>query len=142
MDLLGRKVTMKGGAGLPLLLGTINVTIERALQDGGQAADYARELHAAAQRAGEVTAHIWGTGDIPLAMANATVYLDALGHVVIAWMWLEQLLAVGEKSGDFYTGKRQAARYFYAWELPKTRPMFDLLESLDRTTLDMQSEWF
>ena len=142
MDLLGRKVTMKGGAGLPALLGTINVTIERALQDGGQAADYARQLRAAAQRAGEVTAHIWGTGDIPLAMANATVYLEALGHVVIAWMWLEQLLAVGEKSGDFYTGKRQAARYFYAWELPKTRPMFDLLESLDRTTLDMQSEWF
>ena len=124
------------------MLSTIDASVERALLAGGPAADYARALREAAHRAGEVTARIWGTGDIPLAMANATVYLEALGHVVIAWMWLEQLLAVADKDGHFYDGKRQAARYFFVWELPKTRAQFDLLAALDRTTLDMEDAWF
>jgi hypothetical protein len=57
-------------------------------------------------------------------------------------MWLEQLLAAEGADGDFYAGKRQAARYFFRWELPKTGPQLDLLESLDRTTLDMSDAWF
>ena len=40
-------------------------------------------------------------------------------------------------AGDFYEGKRAAARYFFRYELPRTGPQFDLLESLDRTTLDV-----
>ncbi len=39
-------------------------------------------------------------------------------------------------------GKRQAGRYFFRWELPKTGPQFDLFESLDRTTLDIAAEVF
>ncbi|MBC9001387.1 acyl-CoA dehydrogenase C-terminal domain-containing protein, partial [Micromonospora aurantiaca] len=42
----------------------------------------------------------------------------------------------------FLAGKRQAARYFYRWELPKVGAQFDLLEGLDRTTLDMRESWF
>jgi hypothetical protein len=30
----------------------------------------------------------------------------------------------------------------FRWELPKTGAQFDLLASLDRTTLDMQDAWF
>jgi butyryl-CoA dehydrogenase len=89
-----------------------------------------------------VTAHLWGTGDVDLALANASVYLEALGHVVVAWMWLEQALAADGREGDFYDGKRQAARFFFRWELPRTGPQFDLLQSLDRTTLDMPDAWF
>ena len=63
-----------------------------------------------------------GLGDPERTLANATVYLEAAGHVVVAWMWLEQLVAVGEKAGDFYDGKRAAARYFFRWELPKVAP--------------------
>ena len=57
-------------------------------------------------------------------------------------MWLEQFLAAQGKSGDFYDGKRQAARYFFRYELPNTAPQFDLLHSLDRTTLEMRGDWF
>jgi hypothetical protein len=57
-------------------------------------------------------------------------------------MWLEQLVATNGRSGDFYHGKRQAARYFFRYELPKTAPQLDLLESLDRTTLEMHERWF
>ena len=61
---------------------------------------------------------------------------------MIAWMWLEQLIATQGKSGHFYDGKRHAARYFYRHELPKVTPQLDLLASLDRTTLDMNPSWF
>jgi hypothetical protein len=61
---------------------------------------------------------------------------------VIAWIWLEQLLAVGTEQGPFYDGKRQAAQYFLRYELPKTAPQFDLLAALDRITLDTHPDWF
>jgi len=65
-----------------------------------------------------------------------------VGHVVVAWMWLEQVLAVGDASGDFYDGKRAAAAYFFRYELPRTGPQLDLLAQLDRTTLDAETAWF
>ena len=88
------------------------------------------------------TARLFSTGDVEVALANASVYLEAVGHVVLAWIWLEQLLATEGKDGDFYDGKRQAARYFFRWELPRTGPQLTLLETLDTTTLDAQPSWF
>jgi butyryl-CoA dehydrogenase len=75
-------------------------------------------------------------------MANASVYLEAFGHVVLAWTWLGQALAAHGKAGDFYDGKRQACRYFFRWELPRTGPQFTLLDSIDDTTLAMRDAWF
>ena len=93
-------------------------------------------------RVGTTTAKLWAGRDPELALANSSVYLEAVGHVVVAWIWLEQLLAVGDREGAFFDGKRAAARYFYRFELPKTGPQFDLLDSLDRTTLDVSPEVF
>ncbi|MFG2058122.1 acyl-CoA dehydrogenase [Micromonospora sp. NPDC048930] len=148
LDLLGRKVTMRDGAGLELLLDTIRATVSRAWKADGEAAVLAADLGAAVDRIARVTRRLWGTGDPELALANASLYLEAVGHVVVAWMWLEQLLAVEAlgspegAEGEFLAGKRQAARYFFRYELPRTGPQFDLLESLDRTTLDARESWF
>jgi alkylation response protein AidB-like acyl-CoA dehydrogenase len=145
LDLLGRKVTMRGGAGLELLVETIGATVGRAWKADGEAAELAGQLAGALDRVTRVTRRLWGSGDPELALANASAYLEAVGHVVIAWMWLEQLLAATAADGpdlDFYAGKRQAARYFFRYELPRTAAQFDLLESLDRTTLDMRENWF
>ncbi|HEV3356283.1 MAG TPA: acyl-CoA dehydrogenase [Pseudonocardiaceae bacterium] len=142
LDLLGRKVTMQGGAGLALLGETIGATIGRATTVGGLAAELADTLAPRLARVGEVTATLWGTGDPDLALANSSVYLEAVGHVVVAWLWLEQVLAADSRTGEFYDGKRQAARFFFRYELPKVGPQFDLLASLDRTTLDVEDAWF
>ena len=85
---------------------------------------------------------MFASGDVEAAMANSAIYLEAFGHIVIAWIWLEQYLVAGDQGGDFYEGKRQAARFFFRYELPKTAAQLDLLESLDRTTLEMQDSWF
>ncbi|SOD71381.1 butyryl-CoA dehydrogenase [Jatrophihabitans sp. GAS493] len=141
IDLLGRKVTMARGAGLQLLLATMRASTARAASVPG-AAGYAATLEAAISRVETVTGKLHGSGDVALSLANASVYLEAVGHVVLAWVWLEQLLAAGTSEGAFYDGKRQATRYFFNWELPKTSPQFDLLESLDDTTLAMSPSWF
>ncbi|MGV9711823.1 acyl-CoA dehydrogenase [Gordonia sp. NPDC003424] len=141
LDLLGRKVVMKNGAGLALLAETIGATIDRA--SGSEVgAPYAAELRKSLEQLVSVTAQVWSSGDAAVALANATAYLEAAGHIVLAWIWLEQVLAADGHEGDFYDGKRSAAQYFFRYELPKTGPMMALLATSDRTTLDADPAWF
>jgi alkylation response protein AidB-like acyl-CoA dehydrogenase len=142
LDLLGRKVTQRGGASLAALGAAISQTVTAANAVGGEAATLAAQLDASWQKLVAVTMSMFASGDVEAAMANSAIYLEAFGHIVIAWMWLEQFLATGDNPGDFYDGKRQAARYFFGYELPRTDPQLQLLESLDRTTLDMRDDWF
>ncbi|MCW2807103.1 MAG: acyl-CoA dehydrogenase [Marmoricola sp.] len=141
LDLLGRKVLMDGGQGLALLTDRMRATTRRALEIGGEAAAYAGELDGRIDDLLMVTAALWQEGDPEQALSNATVYLEAAGHLVVAWLWLEQVLAAGDSTGEFYEGKRAAARYFFRFELPTIGPKLDLLASLDRTTLDLDPGW-
>jgi alkylation response protein AidB-like acyl-CoA dehydrogenase len=142
LDLLGRKVTQRGGASIAELGKHVTGAIQRAATAGGDAEELAAALDASWRRLVDVTAGMFGSGDAEAAMANSVVYLEAFGHIVLAWMWLEQFVATAGRDGDFYDGKRQAARYFFRYEVPKTAPQLDLWESLDRTTLDMRDAWF
>lgn len=116
LDLLGRKVVMQDGAGLTLLSERINQTIDRALESDS-IASYAHDLRRAVQQLVDVTATVWAAGDLTTTLANSSIYLEAAGHVVMAWIWLAQLIAAGDNQGDFYDGKRAAAHYFYRYEL-------------------------
>jgi alkylation response protein AidB-like acyl-CoA dehydrogenase len=142
LDLLGRKVTQRSGASLAALGAAVQSTLAQATASGGEAAGLAAALSASWDRLLAVTSGMFASGDVEAALANSVAYLEAVGHVVVAWMWLEQFIAADGRDGDFYDGKRQAARFFYRYELPRTAAQFDLLESLDRTTLDMRDEWF
>jgi alkylation response protein AidB-like acyl-CoA dehydrogenase len=144
LDLLGRKVTMQDGAAFKLLGKEVQKTIGKALEIPELAA-FGKQLGAALQRIEQVTRALYAAGDTNKTLANASVYLEAFGHAVVAWIWLEQALVAVGKSGhdaDFYRGKLQACAYFFKWELPKIQPQLDLLESIDTTTLDMQDAWF
>jgi alkylation response protein AidB-like acyl-CoA dehydrogenase len=134
LDLLGRKVTQKGGAGLALLLDRIRATASEVPRLGDAVIEATEYLE-------ETTAKLWATGDPRTALVNASAYLDAVGHIVIAWMWLEQWRAAEGKEGDFYEGKRLAARYFVRQELPRIGPMLDLVDSGDTLILDMDDAW-
>ncbi len=142
LDLLGRKVTQRNGASLSALGAVIAESVAAAGTAGGEAADLAAQLDASWKRLVAVTLSMFASGDVEAAMANSAIYLEAFGHIVIAWMWLEQFLATDGHGGDFYDGKRQAARYFFRYELPRTTPQLQLLEALDRTTLEMLPGWF
>jgi alkylation response protein AidB-like acyl-CoA dehydrogenase len=142
LDLLGRKVVQRGGASVAALNAAVTATISSAKAAGDLAATLAGTLESAWARVTEVTAGLFAGGDVEAAMANSALYLEAFGHVVIGWMWLEQVLAAEGQAAPFYQGKRQAATYFYRYELPRAGTQLDLLAILDRTTLDMQDAWY
>ena len=124
LDLLGRKVTMNGGAALKQLSGLIQETCRRASEYDSLTAlrEPLERLHA---HIGKVTMALlgdMGQGKVNQALANSALYLNAFGHMVIGWRWLEQAiraeqgLARGNAADtDFYRGKLQAARYFLTW---------------------------
>jgi alkylation response protein AidB-like acyl-CoA dehydrogenase len=154
LDLLGRKMTIGQGRAAMLFAGEIEDCAARSAARAGQAeggeelAAMGRQLAAAASRTFATVRRLHGVGDLDVTLANATVFLEAFGHVVVAWLWLEQALVAqaatpeSDADRDFYAGKRQAARFFFRWELPRIGPMLDLLDSLDTTTLDMKDAWF
>lgn len=141
VDLLERKTSTSGGAGLASLESLLRATIDRACAAGGEAAALGYDLDVSLTRLVQVTRHLHAEPDPAVRLANASVYLEAAGHIVLAWIWLEQFLATGTGDDDLRQGKRQAARYFYRYELPRTHPQLELLEKLDRTTLETEPRW-
>lgn len=144
LDLLGRKVVMQEGAALRALGTEMQKTIARALEHSELTGD-AAALGAVLHRIDLVTRTLHRADDPNKTLANASLYLEAFGHTVLAWIWLEQALVAIGKDGhdaDFYRGKLQACAFFFRWELPKVGPQLDLLATLDTTTLDMQDAWF
>ena len=147
LDLLGRKVVMNDGAALRLLLSRMQATVAQAAAHAHpDTRRWAQALDDRVQRVAAVTRSVWTAGDAGRTLANATLYLEAFGHVVIAWIWLEQSLAASrawsEADSDFLHGKWLACRYFFLYELPKVDAQFDLLAALDTTTLDLDEAWF
>lgn len=134
LDLLGRKVRMSDGAGLKLLVHRICVTAQAAPPAWKVEA---HELRLAATQLADVTAALWSDHDAETALANATVYLEAAGHIVVAWIWLSQALAAERGSETLHEGKRVAARYFFRYELPRVWPQLTLLESRSSLLIDL-----
>ncbi len=142
LDLLGRKVVMQDGAGLKALALRIQATVERAARAPGLA-EPAQALAAALQRLGAATRSAWATGVPEEALANATPYLQAFGHVVLAWTWLDVALAAEAADRSALTaGLRAAMHYFYDYELPKIDAWLGVVSSRNAVCRTMQEAWF
>jgi alkylation response protein AidB-like acyl-CoA dehydrogenase len=145
LDLLGRKVTMRQGALLLGFAAKLQATCQNALAHPVLQA-YATSLQHRLEQILAATQKLHACGNMNQTLANASLYLEAMGHITIAWIWLEQALvaqaAGSTHDGDFYRGKMQACQYFFHWELPKVDAQLALLAAIDTTTLDMQDAWF
>jgi hypothetical protein len=53
------------------------------------------------------------------AFDDATLFLRAFGHVVLAWLWLDQSVAAADRDDRIAEGKRAACRFFFDTELPQ-----------------------
>ena len=151
LDLLGRKVTMHGGRAVQLLAEEIQQTIAEANESSDlqllatQLADALIELNAITRHLLDMT-----KADTETALADATLYLELFGMVVIAWQWLRQAtvaqralpIANADDDRNFYQGKLATARYFFEYELVKRRALVRRLQSDNRVTVTMQGEWF
>ncbi len=147
LDLLGRKVVMHEGRALTLLTERIHATLAQAVDDA-DLSEYGAALGAAIQRIGVATRAAWATGQPEEALANATPYLQAFGHVVIAWMWLEVALCAqqhlrGERADAVaLRGQLSACRYFYRYELPRIEAWLGVVQSRDDTCRTMNVDGF
>ena len=145
MDLLGRKVLMEEGRGLTLLAARMQATIAQAGLIA-ELAPHAAALGEALRHVGAATRAAWSTGNPTDALANAVPYLQAFGHTVLAWIWLDVALAsraqAGHAASAGHTGRLAAARYFFHFELPKIGAWLKVVESRDRTCADCPEEAF
>ncbi len=152
LDLLGRKVVMNGGKALSVLAERISETIQKAGHVNGLA-EHANALAHALQKVGATTKAAWSTGVPEEALANATPYLQAFGHTVLAWIWLELGLAAkaAQTQGQwdasplgpgFLKGKLAATDYFYAYELPKVDAWLGVVARRDLTCAQAEADWF
>lgn len=148
MDLLGRKVNLAGGATLSIF--------EEEMQPALEAAAGSETLAAM----GEALTDIWQLvkrtvetvnqeADTVARLSSATPFLDAFGHVVIAWLWLRQAMIAREglqngaqADADFYEGKVAACQFFYRYHLPQAAEKLRYVASQDRSVLDTQASWF
>ena len=145
LDLLGRKVVMEGGKGLQLLAARINATNQRALQNE-KLAPYANQLARALADVGAATKAAWATGNPQEALANAVPYMQAFGHVVLAWIWLDVALALLAKDDELaiaaHRGGMAAMRYFFHYELPRIGAWLQVVKSRDMTCALLEEEAF
>ena len=164
MDLLGRKVLLEDGRGLKLLGERIQTTISLALDhshrepatshrepanshrepanshrersDAIHLQAHALALQQAVKDITAATQAAWAGGEPALALANAVPYMQAFGHTVIAWVWLQVAMA-SQGEGDANLGRRQACQFFFHYELPKIGAWLNVVNSLDSTCADM-----
>ncbi len=142
-DLLGRKVLMEGGKGLALLAQRMRATIAGA-QGHPQLREHAGALDESLQQLLAATQAAWSTADPAAALANAVPYMQAFGHVVVAWLWLDvaaAALAAGRDDAAAQ-GRLYAARYFHRYELPKIAAWLQVAASRDATCVEMPEAAF
>jgi hypothetical protein len=152
MDLLGRKVVMKGGDAFRAVLAEISKTLDEAARlDALQ--DMVNKTRTALSAVTETTTHLGGIamgGDIEAYMSAATPYLRMFSGLVISWLFVWQsvvaqpALAAAPNDADrrYYTGKLATARFYLNNELPHLHATAQILTSGERTALDFDEAWF
>ena len=152
IDLLGRKLTQRGGLGYQQFKSNVSETIASAAALESLA-ELAGELQKGLDCLNQVNQTLLSklAEDVELGLANATLHLDLFGRVTVSWLWLKQAVIAAtalakdqlpEQESNFYRGKLQAARYYIQWELPEIQAQAQILSAINPVCYDMQDGWF
>lgn len=145
-DLLGRKVAMDKGEAFEAVLGRMYQGAEAARRVEGFA-EMADQLEDAVAELRHATAQARAGANAQETLTNATTYMRAFGHVVLAWVWCElacgarRALEHGRFDAGFLHGKIAAARYFFSYELPMVSAWLAPASRRDHLLLDVQAGW-
>jgi len=150
MDILGRKVPQSNMQSYQLLKATISEAIKQA---PSELEKYGQELTKAIQLMDETTQTLLGkmAQDPDSGLANATIYLDFMGRIILGWQWLMMATTAqealnktncSEDNDNFYRGKIQAMKYHFEWELPEISHQSDLLKNFNLVCKDTHEDWF
>ncbi|MEZ5649783.1 MAG: acyl-CoA dehydrogenase [Burkholderiaceae bacterium] len=147
LDLLRRKLRADDGRAFALWGERVEASCQAAAADPALAG-YVPSLRAALQRLREVAEAAWRAPTPAESLANATPYMQAFGHTVIAWILLDVARAASARlahdGGDdaMLRGQLHNARYFHRYELPKIGAWLMPVETCDRTFIDLDESWF
>lgn len=145
IDLLGRKAMMENGQALKLLLAEISHTVQAAANDMALEA-YAKELGEKLVLVQEVMAFLSPfalKGEYERFLADATLFMEFLSNIVVAWQWLKMAVAAKQAllSGqpdyaeEFYESKIHTMKFYYKYELPKTEALAKSMQQEEALTL-------
>ncbi len=144
LDLLGRKVTQKGGGGLKALLAVVGAEIAAA-REAGVDERLCDALQSAGERIAAVTMILGARGmqgDVHGMLGHSHDYLTAMSLYVIGWQWLAIARAAAGRSDLFARGRRAAAQYWFAVEVPRVGPLLDLCEAGEDSYLTLEPDAF
>jgi len=149
LDLLSRKFTMKNGKAAKLLFDEINKTLnlcsEIELLD-----PLLTKYNLALDKYVKVVEHLKKlalSGDIKGYLADATLFMELTGLLLLGWQWLKQGLAVSDTEYNpayhsIKEGKIQTMKYFFTYELPKINSLCQILINNERITLKGENDIF
>lgn len=150
LDLLGRKIPMKNGKAVELLLQKMTETMKKASKIESLR-QYADTLANKLKMIDKVIRHLTPfamKGDYERYLADATVFMEMTGIVVIAWQWLKQAVVAHEILGSgnpkfdalFYESKIHTMKFYFRYELPKTIALSETLLDPESLTISGDKE--
>jgi butyryl-CoA dehydrogenase len=137
IDLLGRKVTMKNGKAIQLLMGKLMETIQDA-KTHHELVPYCEKLSNAITKVQEILAKLIPlamSGEYELFLADATKFMEMTSNIVIGYQWIKiakvskEKLIVGntENKTEFYENMIHTMKFYFKYELPKVNSCYDVL---------------
>ena len=115
-------------------------------QAHSELSEHANQLALALAHVDAATRAAWSTGQPGDALANAVPYMQAFGHTVLAWIWLDVAVAAlsrdASESGLSSRASVMTTRYFFEYELPKIGAWLKVVESRDMTCANFPQEAF
>lgn len=131
-DLLGRKVTMKNGAAIMALMQEISKTLQLAPthEDLRKYVELLQKELGRMQQVIQKLVPFAMQGQIERFLADANLFMEMASLVIVAWQWLKQAVVAKlqiltknpqEEELAFYESKIQTMKFFFAYELPKTK---------------------
>ncbi len=152
LDLLGRKVIAKNGKALELLAEEIQQTIKYAngYDDLKPYAAILLENSGLVQKVISTLMPHALKGNYERFLADATVFMDFLGTIVIGWQWLKiaaeskQVLENknGNQTDEFYESKIHTMKFFFTYELIKTKGLAKTLMNTEALTISVSNDVF
>jgi len=152
LDLLGRKITMKNGKALELLAAEIQQTITNAVvfDDLKPYANTLLENLGLTQKViGSLMPHAID-GNYERYLADATVFMDFFSTIVIGWQWLKTAIVAKQtlkdgnlnQSENFYNSKIHTMKFYYTYEITKTKGLAKTLMNDQELTIKVSKELF
>lgn len=148
LDLLGRKIIMNEGKAAKLLLKEINATISEAREHSAllkyaigyqnELADYQKVLSHLVTKA--------MSGKVEEFLSDANLFMELSGYIVVSWQWLKQAVVASTAidngiDSDFYQSKIHTMKYYFTYELPKSKGLVARLMDSEVLTIKEDKEY-